>query len=95
MTDLLKKHCFCAGAVFAGFGCAMLLPHYFGFLLQGCKEKRFADSENGEREREREVGVTCTLMGGVAPTPAGLLIGRPFWLSLCLLFSKGLLTVPP
>lgn len=37
----------------------------------------------------------CTLTGGVAPTPVGLLIGRPFWLSLCLLFSKGLFTVPP
>lgn len=39
--------------------------------------------------------VVCTLIGGVAPTPAGLLIGRPFWLSLCLLFSNGLLAVPP
>lgn len=39
--------------------------------------------------------VVCTLTGGAAPNPVGLLIGRPFWLSLCLLFSKGLFTVPP
>lgn len=39
--------------------------------------------------------VACTLTGGVTPTPAGLLISRPFWVSLCLLFSNGLFTVPP
>ena len=39
--------------------------------------------------------VTSTLTIGEVPTPLGLLIGRPFWLSLCLLFSKVLFTVPP
>lgn len=37
-TDLLKEHSFSAGAVFAGFSHAMVLPHYFGLLLQGYKD---------------------------------------------------------
>lgn len=35
-TDLFKEHSFCAGAVFADFIHALVFPHYFGFLLQGC-----------------------------------------------------------
>lgn len=36
-----------------------------------------------------------TLTGGVGACPEGLLTGRPFWLSRCLLFTRGLFTVPP
>lgn len=37
-TDLLKEHSFSAGAVFADFRHAVVFPHYFGFLLQGCQD---------------------------------------------------------
>lgn len=37
----------------------------------------------------------CTLTGGVGTCPEGLRTGRPFWLSRCLLFTRGLFTVPP
>lgn len=37
-TDLLKEHRFSAGAVFAHVTHAMVLPCYFRFLLQWCKE---------------------------------------------------------